>query len=246
MPAWSYQERRHRETAPNHDHTRTHEELQAHVRHLHTLADAVLPSQRQRLFHDDLENFLATNTSTQLKNYIDLYTPAIRLSTRQASKIARQNTRTLHTYGFVPHPQAAANPAASTPRTHTPSITATAHNPPNHNTTLPTRNNPPPPTPSIPTLSRMRQRLINWARIGTDTRQRAPIVPTPNIMTTTPQNSLDISDSTDSPNHSTVLTNPDTSSPIHHTPTSRAPHHKHSRWRPLALQRQRFLNFFRR
>ena len=215
-----YQQHRHSNDASNPSSSTNLTELQAHVRHLHTLADTVLPAQRHRLFHEDVEHYLTTHTAIQLKNYIDTYGPAIRLSARQAIKRARQNTRSLFEYGFGPLQPTETNTIPATPLPQTPQQT---------NLPDPSLTTTPVPTPPTQQPPRFHQRILNWTRI--------PSVHTTPHTTTTTQ-------------HSPRVQNPSrpTASPDDHPnqPQNRAIPHKHTRWRSIALQKQRFLSFFRR
>lgn len=65
-----YQNDRHR---PHEQEPLAHSaatELEAKVRYLCSLADQVLPSQRHRYFYDDVDQYLLTHNSTQLKTYV--------------------------------------------------------------------------------------------------------------------------------------------------------------------------------
>jgi hypothetical protein len=214
-----YQDARHSDAENHLEVTASHAELQSQVRHLYSFSDRVLQIQRHRLFPAELDHFLAISTSTQLKNYIDQYSPAIKLSVRHATRRSIHNTRSLFTYGFT-------NPS------NTPATATTT----NITTTL-TANQAPQPTPHAnadtvhPTRPRMMQRLLTWARNRTSARIASPSIPTPS-----PAHHLtDISNTTTTPPHQ----------PPHPTIT-RAHNHKHSRWRHTARQRQKFLSFFRR
>ena len=221
-----YQENRHTDSPTPTETSASLSELQAQIRHLYTLSDQVLQTQRPRLFPPDIDVFLDTNNMSQLQAYISQYTPAIRLSIRQATKRSRANTRSLHSYGF-------------TPQTNTSPNTQPTHIPPS---TVPPPPDVPPPIPdtnlNLPTLHRPRllQRLLTWANIRTPTHTQSPPSlddhPTQSGTETTPRTTIQ------SPQ-------PSTQDPPRSTHT-RAPHHKHSRWRPPDLQRQQFLNFFRR
>ena len=208
--------------------TDAHQELQSQVRHLFSMADNVLPSQRDKLFATDLEEFLHTHTSTQLRNYIDTYTPAIRLSIRQAKRQARARTRSLTTYGFVPTPpeQTPLDPLNNT-NIPDPLQPAATYNLPDTVVEI---------QPTTQTREHRQPRIIEWVRTRLRPPPTTPQTPrptttlAPSVATlSSTQHSTDIPTSTTSPNTAT-----------------RAPHHKHSRWRSIDLQRQRFLNFFRR
>jgi len=194
----THQKIRHSTPEQPYDNNSALTDLQSQVRYIHTLAEEVLQTQRQRLFTNDLECFIATSTANQLRNYIDVYYPAIRLSIRQAKRRSRQHTRPLSAYGFRPE-----QPPQTTALTHTDNNVPTLEHQPQPHTAP---HNPPPTAPT----PRLHQRIITWARL-----QHRPQY-------------------TDPPTHTTIAP----------TPTTRAPHHKHSRWRSLSLQRQRFLSFF--
>jgi len=76
-----YQDTRHSEVDNPQEVTAVHAELQSQVRHLYTFCDRVLPIQRHHLFPTELDHFLTiSTTATQPKNYVDQYSPAIKLS----------------------------------------------------------------------------------------------------------------------------------------------------------------------
>ena len=66
-----YQDIRHTATDPDTTNTSSHQELQAQVRHMFSLAEDVLQSQRQHLFPSDIDSFLDISSPAQLSNYID-------------------------------------------------------------------------------------------------------------------------------------------------------------------------------
>jgi hypothetical protein len=145
------------------------------------------------------------------------------LSIRHAKRQSQANTRSLHTYGFQPPP--APTPLADTQYPVNPNtvIPSTIPCP----TPRPSTNTPDCPTAQTPQLH---QRLITWARIR---------IPTPPSTSLPPHNSPDPT----STSEQSALSTPTEATNPH---TIRAPHHKHSRWRSIEVQRQRFLSFFRR
>ena len=153
--------------------SQVHSKRQAQIRHLFTLADKVLQSQRSHLFPSDLELFLTTNSTTQLTTYIELYTPAIRLSIRQARHRATRNTRSLHTDGFSTH-TAASLPVTTT--TTTPLLPQATPHPHIINLPQPLQ----PPTPPRP---RLHQRIITWARTHLS---NPPLTPQLSLLPTIP------------------------------------------------------------
>ena len=218
-----YQKERHTSSEDPTSLSATHTELQTHVRYLFSLADKVLPSQRHHYFPDEVEQFLADRRATQLQAYIDAYGPAIKLSIRHAKRQSQANTRSLHTYGFQPSP--APSPTADTqypgnPKTVIPSTTPRPT--PRQTTTT--------PDSSAAQTPQLHQRLITWARIR---------IPTPTTTSLPPHNPPD---PTSTSEQSALSTSTEATNPH----TIRAPHHKHSRWRSIEVQRQRFLSFFRR
>ncbi len=212
----TYHEARQLIALPKDGNSNHQTDLHAQVRYIHTLAESVLQTQRSKLFYDDLETFMTTATTSQLKNYIDVYYPAIRLSIRQAKQRSRQRTNPLSAYGFrtitrtttaLPHTA----PRITSPDPHVGITDAVDQS--QSDATAHTAQHTPQTTMETNTTAhpRLHQRIITWAR------HQAQTILTP-------------------------ANEPKTPTP----PTIRAPHHKHSRWRSAEIQRQRFLSFFRR
>jgi len=213
----AYQHTRHAAPEISNDLNASQIDLQAHIRHLYTLADKVLQTQRSHLFPHNLELFLDTNTPIQLQNYIHQYEPAIRLSIRHASRRSQHHTRSLQTYGFT----------TITPNTTITQDTATTTSTDLTPTNPPVENMPPQPNPR----PRLLQRLLTWAHRSSNSSQPTHTnATTPTHINTSP--------------HQTTI--PHTAHHSQQSSTTRAPHHKHSRWRPTDIQRQRFLGYFRR
>ena len=210
----AYQKERHTSPSEPAALSATLAELHAQVRHLYSMADKVLQSQRNHYFPDDIDQFLSDRKAPQIQAYIDAYGPAIRMSIRHAKRQAQANTRPLHTYGFLPT-STAATPVVIRPLPVPDHSTLHVQPNPSHRPAL-------------------RQRILSWTatRLLSSTRppQQTTTLQTTNSHTAQPH---------------PPPTDPDTSAA---TPpsTQRAPHHKHSRWRSIDLQRQRFLSFFRR
>jgi hypothetical protein len=213
-----YQEARHSTPIHHNDITAPHAELQAQVRYLYTFHEQVVQTQRQHLFPPDLEHFLESTTTAQLNNYVMQYTSAIRLSVRQATRRSQSHTRSLVSYGFT---TTTTNPP-NQPAIHLPNETnviQTEANPEGNIDAIQ------PPTPQ----PRFLQRLLTWAR----TRTRTIPLPTNRLTSQA----------------STIQDDPPTPTELSHIlppRITRAPHHKHSRWRPTDHQKQRFLSYFRR
>ena len=145
----AYQEVRHHTHQVDDTTTQNHTELQEQVQYLYSLADQVLPTQRHHYFEENIDEFLATRTTTQLSNYINAYGPAIRMSIRHAKRQSQTNTRPLSTYGF----RSSRNTTGQTnDNTTNPSTTPTTQNTRHIGV----------PTHTSMTQPRFRQRLLTW------------------------------------------------------------------------------------
>ena len=68
-------------------------ELQAEIRHLHSLKAKTMAQHRTTYFHEDLDLYFSTSSVAQLQRYIDRYKPVILQSIKRASQHDTQSNR---------------------------------------------------------------------------------------------------------------------------------------------------------
>jgi hypothetical protein len=75
------------------------DEMKTRIRLLRTRCIDALAVHREQYFFDDLESYLQTATSAQMKTYLLNYTPAIYASIREATKLS--NAQSVVQFGFT-------------------------------------------------------------------------------------------------------------------------------------------------
>ncbi len=250
-------------------------EIKEEISHLFTLRDQVLPAHQQTYFPQDIHVFLNHSTQSQLQSYVHNYSKAIRLSIKQHKDQSTANTRTLLTYqGFERTKTTNTGPINLTlpqhPQTIAPATPVLAPIP-----IIPPTNIPPPapnenptahPVPGLPnqppnsTRRRVQQTILATFRRRRTIREITPpptlvtheVPPTIHIPAAYPTSHRTVGDYINQMTHQTASsTNTQTSETEDNTPppvtaTRASSNYKHSKWRPAAVVRERFSQYFRK
>ena len=269
----AYQDRRHNPPSTHTEESEKMTEIKEEISHLFTLRDQVLPAHQQTYFPQDIHVFLNHSTHSQLQSYVHNYSKAIRLSIKQHKAQSIANTRTLLTYqGFErtnlaptiliahhhPQPIAPATPVeAPIPIILPMNIPPPA---PNENPTAH-------PIPGIPIQPQNpARRQVQQSILATFRRRRTirEITPPPPQATHEFPPTIHIPAPSSTRRHRTVgdyinqmihhtpsPTNTQTSDPEENNPppvtaTRASSSYKHSKWRPAAIVREKFSQYFRK
>ena len=103
--------------APQRISSPKHIELRHDVEYLFSLAGSVCPEHTTSYFPADLQHFLATSTSSQLRAYLHNYGPAIKLSIQEATRRSTLKTRPIWTFAGFTRGRTTTNPPLE-PSTH--------------------------------------------------------------------------------------------------------------------------------
>ena len=256
----AYQDRRHKETDTDQQQdTAKLLEVKEEVTYLYSLRKQVLPSHNQSYFPLDIASFLQYSTQAQLQSYVTNYGAAIKKSIKQCREQSTANTRSIHTYqGF----QRITNTAPPNQPPHNgdtiaPDVIHNTATPPMH-PEIP----PPPLAPNEPPAQAIKPRrnqvqqsiLTTFRRIRniraiTTTPLHEPPIPHLPINPTAEYQT--VGDYIHQMSHRPLVTSTSTTETTdNNTPpvtATRAPsHYKHSKWRPAALVREKFSQYFRK
>jgi hypothetical protein len=268
----AYQDRRHAKatTIDKDKDTEKMTETKNEIKYLFSLRDTVLPAHTNSYFPQDLDTFLRHSTQSQLYAYVQNYGKAIKLSIKQHKDQSVANTRNIFTYQGFHRIEPNHNIAGNPPPPNLVDAT-TQHEPPTDPTPiLPPTNIPPPApnetgqaTPIHATQVLTPRNRAQQSILATFTRRRpireittippAPPVDNHTVNIITPTNNMHqtvgeyINLMIRQPppsNTSTTDTEETTTPPV--IATRASPHYKHSKWRPAALVREKFSQYFRK